>query len=62
MIDFNNASFMMLKPVSASDFETMITPLFVEGEAILGAFRGVRDGVVFTNKRTIARTIGNFVL
>ena len=33
MIDFNNASFMKLKPVPNSDFEAMVAPLFVSGEA-----------------------------
>lgn len=32
----------------------MITPMFVEGEHILQSFRGIRDGVVFTNKRIFA--------
>lgn len=54
MIDFNNASFMKLKPVPNSDFEAMVAPLFVSGEGILGTYRGMRDGVVFTNKRIIA--------
>lgn len=54
MIDFQNASFMKLKPVPQSDFEGMISPMFVDGETILVTFRGIRDGVVFTNKRIIA--------
>lgn len=54
MIDFNNASFMKLKPVSDNDFAGMITPMFSAGEEIIQSFRGIRDGVVFTNKRIIA--------
>lgn len=54
MIDFQNASFMKLKPVSDADFSSMISPMFVNGETIMGTFRGIRDGVVFTNKRIIA--------
>lgn len=54
MIDFQNASFMKLKPVPDSDFSAMITPMFAPGEVILGTFRGIRDGVIFTNKRLIA--------
>ena len=54
MIDFQNASFMKLKPVPQSDFEGMVSPMFVAGETILGTFRGIRDGVVFTDKRIIA--------
>lgn len=54
MIDFQNASFMKLKPVPDSDFSAMITPMFAPGEVILGTFREIRDGVIFTNKRLIA--------
>ena len=54
MIDFQNASFIKLKPVSDSDFASMITPMFIPGEEIIQSFRGIRDGVVFTNKRIIA--------
>ena len=28
--------------------------MFVEGEAIVATFQGIRDGVVFTNKRIIS--------
>ena len=54
MIDFQNASFVKLKPVSDNDFADMISPIFVPGEQIIQSFRGIRDGVVFTNKRIIA--------
>lgn len=51
MIDFQNATFIKLSPVRNSDFEGLLAPLFVPGEAIIQSFRGIRDGVVFTNKR-----------
>ncbi len=35
----------------------MILPIFVQGETILGTFKTIRDGVVFTNKRIIAINI-----
>ena len=54
MIDFQNASFIKLKPVSDNDFAGMITPMFIPGEQIIQSFRGIRDGVVFTNKRIFA--------
>ena len=54
MIDFKNASFVKLKPVSDNDFAATITPIFIDGEQIIQSFRGIRDGVVFTNKRIIA--------
>ena len=54
MIDFQNASFLKLKPVNDKDFADMISPMFVPGEQIVQSFRGIRDGVVFTNKRIFA--------
>lgn len=57
MIDFQNASFLKLKPVGDNDFAGMISPMFVDGEQIIQSFRGVRDGVVFTNKRIFAINI-----
>ena len=53
MIDFNNASFFKLKPVSDNEFAGIITPMFAPDEKIIQSFRGIRDGVVFTNKRII---------
>lgn len=54
MIDFQNTAYLKLKPVNDSDFSGMITPMFVPGEQIIQSFRGIRDGIVFTNKRIIA--------
>ncbi len=54
MIDFQNASFMKLKPVDNNAFFNIISPMFVEGETIIGSFQSIRDGVVFTNKRIFA--------
>ena len=31
----------------------MVSPMFVNGEYILQTFKGIRDGVVFTNKRIV---------
>ena len=57
MIDFNNASFMKLKPVNNNTFAAIIAPMFVAGEEIIGTYQSIRDGVVFTNKRIIAVNI-----
>ena len=54
MIDFKNAEFLKLKPASNDSFSKAITPMFVPGEQIIGTFKSVRDGVVFTNKRIFA--------
>ena len=54
MIDFNNASFVKLRPVNDNAFEKMVAPILVDGEAHIGSYQSIRDGVVFTNKRIIA--------
>ena len=54
MIDFKNAAFVGLSPTDNKDYESIISPMFVEGEHILQSFRAIRDGVVFTNKRIFA--------
>ena len=51
MIDFKNASFAKLKPIPAGNWEPAVSPMFVSGEQIIEAFQGIRDGVIFTNKR-----------
>lgn len=57
MIDFNNATFLKLKPVGNNTFLSTISPMFVPGEEIISTFQSIRDGVVFTNKRIIAINI-----
>ena len=54
MIDFNNASFVKLRPVNDNAFEKMVAPILVEGEEHIGSYQSIRDGVVFTSKRIIA--------
>lgn len=54
MIDFNNASFFKLNMVGNDAFSSQITPILIDGETILSSYKGIRDGVVFTNKRIIA--------
>ena len=51
MIDFKNAEFLKLKPVDDSTYSEAIAPMLVDGESIVGTFKAIRDGVVFTNKR-----------
>ncbi len=51
MIDFKNAGFFKLKKVESSND---VIPLLVQGEEIIGCYKGVRDYVVFTTKRIIA--------
>ena len=54
MIDFNNASFLKLKPVPEKNFSSMIQKMFTKDEEIIQAFQSMRDGIVFTTKRIIA--------
>lgn len=54
MIDFNNGTFFKLKPVDLNTYSSVLVPMFVNGEEIIATFKGIRDGVVFTNKRIIA--------
>lgn len=53
MIDFNNASYLKLRPVSNETFHSVVSPMFVAGEEVIGVYQSIRDGVVFTNKRII---------
>ena len=57
MIDFNNASFVKLRPVNDNAFEKMVAPILVNGEEIVRCFQSIRDGVVFTGKRIITINI-----
>lgn len=56
MIDFKNgvSVFSKLKVVSNKTYEAFVIPLFTENESILETYKGIRDGVVFTNKRIIS--------
>lgn len=54
MIDFTNASFVKLREVSQQDGLVMVGDLLIDDEQIFNAFKGVRDMVIFTNRRIIA--------
>lgn len=54
MIDFKNG-FIKLKKVETSKAD--VQQLLVDGEELLGCYKGMRDYVVFTNKRVIAVNI-----
>ena len=54
MIDFENPSFLKLRPANDSKLERLIQPLLTPGEQVIQAFQSVRDGVVFTDRRVIA--------
>ncbi|MBE5922260.1 MAG: PH domain-containing protein [Lachnospiraceae bacterium] len=52
MIDFTNGSIIKLKKTDSAPAD--INPLLIQGEVIVSAYKGIRDYVVFTNKRVIA--------
>ncbi len=54
MIDFQNAKIFKLGPDDVRDVMEMINPMLVEGENVLASFKGIRDRVIFTNKRIIS--------
>ena len=54
MIDFANGALFRLSPAQPHEIVPAITPLLIEGEHIVTAFKALRDFVVFTDKRLIA--------
>lgn len=54
MIDFQNASYVKLSQIPVSDIQSQVSGLLIQGEQIYTAYKGMRDYIVFTNKRIIA--------
>jgi hypothetical protein len=55
MIDFNSEGFFArLQKTNNDAFGKVITDFLINGEKIVGVYKSIRDGVVFTNKRIIA--------
>jgi hypothetical protein len=54
MIDFSNGSVFKLNPCSREEIAPQIAPLLIQGEQVVSCFKGIRDFVVFTDKRLIA--------
>ena len=53
-VDFKNASFFKLKETNLTEAEELVLPILLDGEEIFNAFRGIRDYVLFTDKRIIS--------
>ena len=51
MIDFKNGSFFKLK--ASNEYQSMVTDLLLADEQVIGSYKAMRDGVVFTDKRII---------
>lgn len=54
MIDFQNGTFLKLGPIDPGTLAAELDTLLVEGEQVHLAFKGIRDSVVFTDKRLIS--------
>lgn len=54
MIDFKNGSVIKLSKTKGFEHEASVTPLFVPGEQFISEYKGIRDYVVFTDRRVIA--------
>lgn len=54
MIDFENAQVFKLKEADPEGLSSKVSPLLVDGEHVVAAFKTVRDSVVFTDRRLIA--------
>ncbi|TVU68826.1 MULTISPECIES: PH domain-containing protein [Cobetia] len=52
MIDFDNKGFLKLK--QHNEYADRVSTLLLDGENVIDAYKSMRDGVVFTNKRIIA--------
>ena len=50
MLDFKNPEYLKLRSAPKA-FDEELKPLLTAQEEILGSFKSVRDGVVYTNKR-----------
>lgn len=54
MIDFTNGTYFKLKKTHPDAVIKDMRPLLIAGEQVVGAYKGIRDYVVFTDKRVIA--------
>jgi hypothetical protein len=54
VIDFANGALFKLSPANPQEIVPAIAPLLIQGEEIVSAYKGMRDFVVFTNRRLIA--------
>lgn len=54
MIDFQNKSIIKLSKINPDSVAGNVAPLLVPGETIIGAYKAMRDYIVFTDKRIIS--------
>lgn len=54
MIDFNNASFVKLSVADNASAANLLDGVLLSGENVWAGFKGIRDWVVFTDRRLVA--------
>jgi hypothetical protein len=54
VIDFQNGTYVKLGPIDPQSLAAELESLLVQGEQVHLAFKGIRDSVVFTDKRLIS--------
>lgn len=54
MIDFENGTIIKLSKAGDAGAVKDVEPLLVQGESVLSVYKGIRDYVMFTNKRIIS--------
>ena len=57
MIDFQNGSYLKLRKVGNGEIGKNLEALLLADESIIGVYKGIRDYVVFTDKRVIAANV-----
>ncbi|MBQ8508159.1 MAG: PH domain-containing protein [Clostridia bacterium] len=57
MIDFQNAKYIKLRAVSPEKFMKPVGAMLVQGEEIAFCFQGIRDYLIFTDRRLITVNI-----
>lgn len=57
MIDFQNGTFIKLSPSNPADYAAELAQILVDDEQILQTFKGMRDSVIFTDKRLISLNV-----
>jgi Bacterial PH domain len=60
VIDFQNGTFVKLGPTDPQSLSGELEPLLAQGEHVHLAFKGLRDSVVFTDKRLISINVQGF--
>lgn len=54
MSDLENMAFLKLRPVTDTRLTEQVRPLLRSGERVLQQYQGIRDGILFTDRRVIA--------